>query len=250
MNSTQIYRPRRRSSLLPLACGCLAAIGVIGVILVAAGVLFLPQIIGGLTGLTPQGSTSAVFAGVTPQPTVALQDPTDPAQMTVDLGDYGQQTLNNNQPQLYHFTLGTGSSGEQEAVVRFTEAGLMSLCQQRTTICSPNSSDPHFSNARIDLRPGGAVVYADAKLPQLGDLPLPAGIVLRWDAPTRQIAFAGVDINGTLYTTPPQGLGDTVNAIVQQINDVVQQLAVEMGGGRYSLADVQVDDSTLTVILR
>jgi hypothetical protein len=240
---------RRRSSALPLACGCLATFAILFIVVLVAGFLFLPQIIGAITGLTPRGETAAVFAQVTPPPTVELQNPTALPQITVDLGQYGQETLNTN-PQLYNFTLGTGAGGQQVAVARFTESGLMDLCHQRSTICSPNSSDPRFRNARIDLRPGGAVIYLDTTLPQLGNVPLPAGVVLRWDAPSRRVVFTGVDIAGQLYTTPPQSLNDLVTTVETQMNDLVQQLAVEMGGGVYSVSEVSIDDTNLTVILR
>src|SRR5579871_3157583 len=160
MGSMRIERPRRRrSSLLTLGCGCLAAMGIVAAIVIVGGFLFLPKIIGGLTGLTPAGQTAQVFAQVTPQPTAVLQNPTDPPQITVDLGQYGQQTIANNQPQLYNFTIGTTSSGQQEAQMTFTEAGLMQLCEQKSTVCGPNSTNPEVRNARIDLQPGGAIVY-------------------------------------------------------------------------------------------
>ncbi len=250
MNTMRIERPeRRRSSLLPLACGCLATFAILFAIVLVGGVLLLPRIISSMTGLTPQGDTQQVFAEVTPLPTLILQNPTEVPQVTVDLGSFGQETLDND-PQLYNFTVGTGSGGEPAAVATFTEAGLMDLCQQRSTICSANSSDPRFRNARIDLRPGGAVIYVDTTLPQLGNVPLPVGVVLRWDVPTRRVVFSGVDIGGQLYTSPPQSFADTITSIEQQMNDLIQQVAVQVGGGRYSVSEVSVDDTTLTLILR
>jgi hypothetical protein len=245
----RINRPMRRSSRLPLACGCLATFAILFIIVLGAGFLFLPQIIGAVTGLTPRGDTAAVFAGVTPPPTVELQNPTALPQITVDLGQFGEQTLNSN-PQLYNFTVGTGAGGQQTAVARFTEAGLMDLCHQRSTICSPSSTDPRFRNARIDLRPGGAIIYLDTMLPQLGGVPLPAGVVVRWDAPTRRVAVSGVDIGGQLYSADQQSLRELVTTVEQQMNDLVQRLTVEMGVGVYSVSDVVIDDNNLTVILR
>src|SRR5262245_48051857 len=102
---------RRRTSILPLACGCLAAVGILSVILLVGGYLFLPQIIGMVTGLKPEGKTEAIFADVTPQPTVVLQNPTALPQITVNMGSFGQQTINAD-PQLYNFSVGTGSSGQ------------------------------------------------------------------------------------------------------------------------------------------
>lgn len=251
MNTMRMDVPRRRrSSLLPFACGCLATFGVLFAIVIIGGILLFPQIVSTVTGLTPQGQTSALFDQVVVQPTPALQNLSEPQQVTVDLGAFGQQTLSNNNPQLYDFTLGTGAGGEQVFTAGFTEAGLMQICQQRSTICSPASTDPRFRNARIDLKPGGGIVYIDTTLPELGNVPLPAGVVLRWDAPSRRAVVAGVDIGGVLYTTPPQAIGETVAEIERQMNDLIQQLAVEAGGGRYTLSDVIVDESNLTVVLR
>lgn len=250
MTTIPVYRPaRRRSSILPLTCGCLATFGILFAIVLVAGFLFLPQLIGAVTGLTPQGDTSDYFAQVTPQPTVVLQDPTPLPQISVDLGQYGQGTLNSS-PQLYDFTLGTGAGGAPLATAHFTEAGLMDICYQRSTICTPSSTDPRIRNARIDLRPGGAVVYMDTTLPQLGNVPLPAGVVLRWDSPSHRVVFTGVDIAGQLYSVPPQSLSDLVATVETQMNDLVQQLAVQMGGSIYRVSDVIVDDDNLTVILR
>jgi hypothetical protein len=252
MNTTRMQPVRRqqRSTLLPVACGCLATFGILLVIVVAGGILLLPQLISSVTGLEAQGETAALFEQTLVQPTPVLQNPTEPQQVTVDLGAFGQQTLNNNDPQLYDFTLGTGMGGEQVFAAGFTEAGLMQICQQRSNICGPNSTDPRFRNARLDLKPGGGIIYIDATLPELGNVPLPAGVVLRWDAPTRRVSVVGVDIGGTLYAPETQALGATVREIEQQMNDLIQQLAVEASGGRFTLSDVIVDETNLTVVLR
>ncbi len=249
MDQTQIVRPRRRSSLLPLTCGCLSVFALLSAVLVVALLFFLPQIGARLAGMVPEGDTAQVFVA-TPQPTVQLQDPTEPAQVTVNLGDYSPQTFNNDNPQLYSFTTGASTTGEALAVATFTEAGLNDLCRQRTTICSANSSDPRFRNGRIDLRPGGAVVYADVAIPQLGGFEQTVGIVLRWDAAARRVVAAGIDYGGTLYSPSQQAFSDIVSQIEQSANNVIQQLSVSAGNSVYTLAEVRTDDTTLTLILR
>lgn len=252
MTTRYIERPGRsgrRSSLLPLACGCLAGFVILFGIVVMAGVFFLPNILSGIAGLTPRGDTGQVLGDVTPQPTLVLQNPTDVPQVTVDLGSFGQQTLDTN-PQLYNFTVGTSADGQPSAVAAFTEAGLMDLCHQRSTFCSPNSPDPRFRNARIDLRPGGAVVYIDTTLPQFQNIPIPVGVVVRWDSPTHRAVVEGVDIGGQVYTAQQQSLAEIIFTVEQQMNDLIQQLAVQVGGGRYTISEVMVDDNTLTLVLR
>jgi hypothetical protein len=247
----RIERPRRRrSSVLPLACGCLAVFGILVAVVLVGGVLLLPNIISSVTGLTPKGETAEIFAEVTPQPTIILQNTAEPQQVTVDLGQFGQETLNNNQPQLYNFTVGAGVGGQPMATATFTEAGLMNICYQRSTICGPNSSDPRFRNARIDLRPGGAVVYVDATVPQLGNIPFPVGVVVQWDSAARRAKVTGVDIGGTLYTPTQQSLSDLVTTVEQQMNQMIQQAALQINGGRYTVSEVSIDDSSVTLILR
>src|SRR3954470_5189340 len=86
MDTMRIDRSgRRRTSLLPLACGCLATLGILSAIALLGGYLFLPQIVGMVTGLKPEGKTEAIFAAVTPQPTIALQNPTALPQITMNL---------------------------------------------------------------------------------------------------------------------------------------------------------------------
>lgn len=251
MRTQFIERPgRRRSSLLPLACGCFATFAILLVVVLVAGFAFLPRILSGMVGLTPKGDTAQVFAEVTPQPTLVLENPTDVGRVTVDLGSLGQQTVDTD-PQLYNFTVGTSaSSGQQAAVASFTEAGLMEICRQRTTFCGPDSTDPRFRNARIDLRPGGAVVYVDTTLPQLGNVPLPAGVVLRWDAPSRRVVVEGVDIGGQVYTGLQQSLTELIALVEGRVNELIQQAAVQTSGGRYGVSEVIIDDTTLTLVLR
>jgi hypothetical protein len=151
---------------------------------------------------------------------------------------------------LYNFTVGAGAGGQSMATATFTEAGLMNICYQRSTICGPNSSDPRFRNARIDLRPGGAVVYVDATVPQLGNIPFPVGVVVQWDATARRVKVTGVDIGGTLYTPTQQSLSDVVATVEQQMNQMIQQAALQINGGRYTVSEVSIDDSSVTLILR
>jgi len=249
MDTMRIDRSgRRRTSLLPLACGCLATLGILSAIVLLGGYLFLPQIVGMVTGLKPEGKTEAIFAAVTPQPTIALQNPTALPQITMNLGNYGQQTINAD-PQLYNFSVGTGANGQTTTTAVFTEDGLMQLCFQRSTVCGPNSTDPRFRNARIDLRPGGAIIYADVTLPN-STVTVPAGIVVRWDTPSRKVVFTGIDLAGQLYTSPPQNLADTIASVEQQMNDLIQQAAVNIGSGHYTISDVMITDTNATLILR
>lgn len=246
----QRYPVRPRSSFPVFACGCLSVfIGLLTVAAVATVLLLpsLPNIAAQLIGFTPRGNTDALFQEATPIPTIQLQNPVQPPQFTVDLGQYGQQNLSNDST-LYTLEVGSDQTGTQAAVVSFSEAGLQELCRQRTDVCSP--ANPRYRNARIDLRPGGAVIYADVTIPELGGIEQTAGVVLRLDGSGQQFEFAGVDVGGTLYDVPPESFGATVSDLERTGNDILNQLWLEAGGEQFVLSQVSIDDTTLTLTLR
>lgn len=253
-NNRNIYPQlrRRRTTWVTAACGCLFVFGA-GVIAVIAAVLILRPNLSGIAaqiaGLRSEGDTAQVFAAVTPAPTIQLIDPVQPADIRLDLGEYGARPLDPNS-NLYDFTIGQLPQGGQAAVATFTEAGLMEICRTQSPLCSDPPPDPRFRNPRIDLRPGGAVVYVDVTLPELGNVTQTAGLVLRLDATRRQVEFAGVDLNGGLFSVPPENFGIDIAALEQRGNDLLRQLSVSAGGGQYTLSEAIIDDNTLTVVLR
>lgn len=245
----QIERQTRRSSTIPLlGCGCLTlAIACAGAAVVALLLLpALPGIALQIAGFQNRGSTDAVFDDVVVPPVPVVQNAVSPAEVTIDLGSYGTETLS---PSRYDYVLAVGSSvtGSQLATVSFTESSLMALCMQRTTICGAGNGQ--VRGARIDLRPGGAVVYADVLIPQINTWQN-LGVVLRLDGSGRQLVVAGIDSGGALYGLPANELGSIVRDVENTANDILRQLALNAGGSRYSLAQVLIDDANLTLILQ
>lgn len=245
----RIERPPRRSRTIPLlGCGCLTlAMACIGAAVAALLLLpALPGLVLQTAGFRSEGSTAAVFAAVTPPPVPAVQNAVSPTQIVIELGSYGSETLAANQ---YNYTVAVGSDagGGQLATVTFTEADLLALCVQRSTICGAGNGQ--VRGARFDLRPGGAVVYADVLVPQLGAWQN-LGVVLRVDGSGRQLQAAGVDISGVLYAAPPNELGSILRDAEAAANEALRQLALNAGGARFTLDQVRVDDSALTLILR
>jgi hypothetical protein len=241
--------PTRRSRTIPLlGCGCLTlAMACIATIVGALLLLpALPGLVLQTAGFQSEGSTAAVFAAVTPPPVPAVQNAVSPTQIVVELGSYGSETLDTNQ---YAYTVAVGSDagGGQLATVTFTESDLMALCMQRTTLCGAGNGQ--VRGARFDLRPGGAVVYADVLVPQLNAWQN-LGVVLRVDGSGRQLQAAGVDVGGVLYAAPPNELGSILRDVETAANDVLRQLALSAGGTRFTLDQARVDDTTLTLILR
>ena len=244
----RIERQTRRSGLNPtyLACGCLTVLIGGGLILVIVGVFVLPGLILQLGGFQSQGSTVALFDEVTPPPTVEIENASPgPAEIVIDLGQFGTETLNNN---LYDYTIVTGntSSGEQIATVSFDESSLLSLCQQRSDICGP--TNPRFRNARFDLKPGGAIVYGEVFIAQFA-LWQNAGIVLQL-TPNQRLQVAGVDIGGTLYAVPPNEFSNVVTEVERVGNETLDQMVLQAGGNQYTLDRVLIDETNLTLVLR
>jgi hypothetical protein len=239
--------PRRSNRTLWLACGCLAVLGfaviLVGIITIFIVVPLLPGLALQTAGFSPKGNTAQVFANVPPQPTVQVQNPIIPTEAVINLGSFGSQNL----PQTRDYTVEVGNTASgPTATVSFTEQGLMDLCYQRSDMCgSPNAQ---YRNPRIDLRPGGAIIYADVFIQDFG-IWQPIGVVLRLDGSQRQFAVAGVDVSGTLYDLPPTGLGETVVQIATTGNQILQQLSLQAGGGQYQLTQVLIDDTTLTLVM-
>jgi hypothetical protein len=249
--------PARRGSNLPMvACGCMATLVAMSVLAVVALYLLLPRlpnVAAQVAGLSERGQTDAVFQAVTPAPVVPLQNAVQPEQVTVDLGSYGgAQTLSESSAYAPYYDVQVGSDpvGRQTAVVSFTEDGLLELCRQRSDVCS--GANPQFQNPRIDLRPGGAVIYADVSVPtQYGfTVQQTAGVVLQLDPSQRQFQFAGVDLNGTLYDAPPNEFASQIQQFENTGNDLLNQLTVNAGAGQLALSQVSIDDSTLTLVLQ
>lgn len=245
----RIERQTRRSGLNPtyLACGCLTVLIGGGLVLAIVGVFVLPGLILQLGGFQSQGSTVALFDEVTPPPTVEIENPAPaPAEIVIDLGRFGTETLNTN---LYDYTVVTGNtaSGAQVATVSFDESSLLSLCQQRSDICGP--SNPQFRNARFDLKPGGAIVYGEVFIPQFA-VWQNAGIVLQLTGNNQRLQVAGVDVGGTLYAVPPNEFTNVVSEVERVGNETLDQMVLQAGGNQYNLDQVLIDETNLTLVLR
>ena len=243
-------QPRRRSSFSIAACGCLTLlISTLVVVFVSAFFLLprLPNLAAEAVGFRPLGDAGQALPAVTPLPTLPLQNPAAPPTFRVDAGDFGAQTFN-AQPGQFMVQTGSDPAGAPAAVVTLTEAGIMDLCRQRTDFCG--TGDPRIRNASINLRPGGAVVSADVTLPELGGIRQRVSAVLRLDAGGQRFSLAGIDIGGTLYAAPSNELGATLAEVERTGNEILRQLALEAGGGRYQLSYISIDHGQLSVVLR
>jgi hypothetical protein len=250
MRQTHIHRYNRRTNYAQWGCGCL----IVGGFVALVGFLVLYAILPNLTGAAVQlagadrlGETSSVFQNVSIPPTAVVQNPTNPQQVTVDLGQYGGGTINLDQI-ASDFVTGSSESGLPIARASFTEADLMAICVQQSPVCQ--GGNDQYRNPAIDLRPGGAVIYADVNVGGLAWQRV--GVVTRLDNSRTLLQVAGIDINGGLYdyTTLPPEISTRVDEIATLGNNVLRQLAVQAGGTNYNLSEIIIDDTTLTAILQ
>ncbi|MFZ4816899.1 MAG: hypothetical protein ACOYL5_20350 [Phototrophicaceae bacterium] len=256
-------QPRLRRRTIPLwqvAFGCVVALGVgvsLLVIALALGILlFRDRIVGlGLQsgGFEPIGQTEALFAenAVTPIPTPILFAPLAPTQFSVQLGN-SQQTFDTATAGVT-VQVGSEPSGAQAATVQVDESGLLRLCNELSTLCSPagySSETVSIRNVTGDLKQGGLILYGDIEQANLPGLSQQIGIVMQVDSSGQRLAVRGVDVGGILYSAPPDGLGELVAEAERTANETIQQLAVSAGGGQYNVSQLAIDETTLTVILR
>lgn len=239
----RVQRASRRNNSIGL-CGCLAATLLL-VLLVGAGavIVFLrtPALALVVAGFKPQGSTAQVFVGQADTVPVTIENALTPDQVVIDLGASGTQILPASSVQ-------TGTiDGQAGASVSFSESDLMTLCRQRTNLCS--DSNPQYRNVRVDLQPGGGVVYADVNVPELG-LSQTIGVVLRLDASQRQFEIMGVDTGGTLYGLPSGGVGQRVQEIAAKANTLLREAHLDADGGVYSLTDIHINSDRITFVMR
>lgn len=250
MRITRPIRIRRGIPPLWIACGCAAILGVCGLV-AGVGVFGLliarPEILFSVIGLAPEGDTAALFEGVTPAPTIVVQNPVEPASITIYLPQ-GAHTLSTDS-RAVDVIVGSDTTGMPVTVLTFTESGLLDICRQRSPLCAQGNAQ--FQNINLDLRPGGLIVYADANLSELGfDLQQKIGIVMTVASNKAQLNFAGVDIHGALFSAPLGGLQDRIATVERDVNDFLNQLTVDAGNGQRSLSEIQISDNTLTLVMR
>lgn len=247
------YIPRRRNPLPWILAGCMVALlfavaaGIAGIFIVLK---LLPNAAMQAAGFQPAGDTDGIFnQPVAPTPVIIGQATIAAPAIVVDAGQYGQHSLSDFDTGGVEIMTGsTTGDAMQPDIVRATvnESGLLDICRRYTVLCSP-AGEP-VRNVTFDLRPGGLIVNGEFWIPQAG-IWQQAGVVLRLTG-SNTLEAAGVDVNGTLFTTPPGELSDLVNQAALTVSDLLRQLALETGGTRYTLREIYIDDRVMTLILR
>jgi hypothetical protein len=206
----------------------------------------LPNLAAQAVGFQERGPVAAVYENAAPLPTPVVVNLAPAGPITFTLGDLGGGTLSGTEGVAVQ--LGSdAASGAATAVIRFTEAELLALCDRYADICR---GDPRIQNPRVDLRPGGAVVYADVTLPELANVTQTVGVALRVDSSGRALEVEGLDIGGYLYLIPSNDIGQMILNAEAQLNQALQQAVIDTTAGRMTLDRISIDDSVLTLSMR
>ncbi len=243
----QPYPSRRRRR----GVGCGALIGVTLLLGLGLGAVLLLPLLPGLliqaAGFTPAGPTHAVFEA---DNAPLLPIPVDGAALSA-----ASLTAGESLGQALTFPLDDSTPGldihrdmDGALIVTADEAALLSVCRAQTAYCDPGAP-VSVRDLTVDLRPGGAVVYADVTLPQTG-LRQRMGAVLRIDADAGGLNVAGIDIDGTLYSIPPDGLGISPAQLAAEVDAVLRGAALQVSGRIYRLRALSADETTLRMVWR
>jgi hypothetical protein len=259
------YPPIRRRSRLPfIIFGCVATVLLCGGGSILVGFLLtnvLPSIAMQAAGFQATGRTDDVFAAATEfAPEFFVQSTLDPNQVILDVGQFGQRTLN-TETSTIQIEIGSstaveggmadmgGSGGAAPATeVRliFDAADLLDLCFQYSVICAAESTP--IRNVRFILRNGGIIAQGEFYVEQAG-IWQTVGVVMRQSG-VNQLTLAGVDLNGTLYTTPSGELTALIDNATDTANEVLRQLTVQASGQQYTLSAMYFESNAITVIMR
>ena len=246
------YGRRKRRNQRSWGGGCLALLMFLAIMMCTWLYVFgmLTPVVLQIAGAERLGKTNSVFENISPVPTVAIhnQEPV-PSQIIMEMGDLGQDTLTIGADTTT--VIGDTDTGSHVAVVSFTEPGLMDLCGRRSVICRQGNN--LYRDVSVDLRAGGAVVYADVNT---GLYWQRIGIVTQLNDTRTRFFVSGVDVNGVMYdpATLPFEFGELIEDAIRKIeregNEALQDLIVTVGGEQYVLAEIAVDDAILALTFR
>jgi hypothetical protein len=245
------YRSRATRSR---SLGCLRALGCLSLVAAAAvivGVIaapLLPALLLRAAGLSPSGTTDQIFSEPERGSLSAPLNAASVQTFTITAGGIGSYTVNAG-ASAYRLYAGTDAAGSPSARLEISEAGLNQICRERLALCQPGGAP--VSIERIDLRPGGAVIYTSLSASQLGGGLMGAiGAVLRVDASGRRVRLVGADVEGQLYTLPEALFGYRPAELEQLINDVLFGAAIAAAGSNFRIDQIAIADETVTVSLR
>ena len=108
------------------------------------------------------------------------------------------------------------------------------------------AQEKRVRNVSLDLKPGGAVVYAEVNL-EVGWKRV--GAVFMLDGSGRQLMLAGVDMDGRLYSTPPDGqIASLVAQLESESNRALRELTFVDPAGRLTIRQISIDEDRVQIL--
>jgi hypothetical protein len=194
-------------------------------------------------GTTPQApGAEGQSDGVGPG---APEGPQSLDAVTVDLWFLAEpQTLQSDQVGAERLERGETGSGETAYFIEFDEESANAHLMQ--WFGEYIDQQNRLRDPWIDLKPGGAVIYADVDL-EVGWQRV--GAVLMVDGTGRQIEIVGVDIDGRLYSTPPNGqIADLVRQVESEANRALRELTFLDPAGQLAIQTITVTEDRAQIL--
>ncbi len=186
----------------------------------------------------PVSSSNFIDLAITAAPT-ASQIITSPLKsVTVDIW-FLSKPMQFSAKKLFASRLERACTAGGQAIyyIEFTEEGL----NQYLNYWFGNQVEKwRLRNAWLELKPGGIVINADI---DLGVGWQRIGGVFQLEANERQFAFAGVDIGGQLYATPPAGpVADAIHQLEADGNRALRELLFVDAAGNLHIQRISINE--------
>lgn len=213
----------------------------------------LPGLVLRVVGFSPQGSVDEFWsrqqsgAGAdAPGESYSgwFQSTESPDTITLDTGGSGRFTVDSAGTFAETVVIGESVEGDSLGVVEYSEEALDDICAAWLGGCATE----HYRVQRVDFRPQGAILYGSVNL---GGLWQEAGIALVVTPDRMGFEAVGVVLDGMLYAVPAEGeIAELVHRLVTEGNTALRRVRVQAGDRLLALAEMQVTDDRLTLILR
>ena len=197
---------------------------------------------------TPPGATPPADGdGGEPAPASPTPDPNLPTPLdavVVDIWFLSQPTTFSAQ-QIHARRLESSTiDGRTTYYIEFDEAGVNAYLND--WFGEMMAQEARISKPWVDLKPGGAVIYADLDL-EVGRQRV--GAVFMLDASGRQFILAGVDISGQLYSTPPEGrIADLTSQLEAEGNRALDELIFIDPAGHLTIQTINLDEDQARIL--
>jgi hypothetical protein len=236
------FNPRKKTNPLLMGCGCLFVGLMLSGVAVLVALLFFQEPIKAAVlqtvGLEEVGDVDTILNN-TAQPVPQLENPQPVEDIVLNAGDYSQ-TLDTSSSNDY--TVVVGEVNEQPQLqISFDEAGLLAQCQQYSPICSSGSSQ--ISNASFDFKPNAVIVRGQFQIPAV------SGLVVQVQNENR-LAVLGLEVAGSIFAPSSPEQVALIEDAAAQVNGLLQNLTAQTGGASYTLSNIIIDETTMTLIMR